>query len=177
MWEKNRVQTGATRRNSRVRTVPKAPSRKARGAPPINSCQHHRQPKQCSPCRSGPPARVGMGFRVGHPPRRRKAPLKRSLNGPPSGVGMGSKAGHPPLLSWACFPHGHVQYSRRIDRVWRTLPVGTGRCPSNSRVALSAITVRVRRPPHVRSTKVPRVIMMMFDRQRTDWQFCRAPPD
>ena len=32
--------------------------------------------------------------------------------------------------------------------LWWTLPVGTGRCPSSSRVALSAITVRVRRPPH-----------------------------
>ena len=44
------------------------------------------------------------------------------------------------------FGKGNTEWA--IGCVWRTLPVGTGRCLSSSRVARSAITVRVRRPPH-----------------------------
>src|ERR1700674_1401645 len=44
--------------------------------------------------------------------------------------------------------YGKRNTERAIGCVWRTLPVGTGRCLSSSRVAKSAITVRVRRPPH-----------------------------
>jgi hypothetical protein len=43
---------------------------------------------------------------------------------------------------------GKLNTKGRRGCVWRTLPVGTGRCLSSSRVAKSAITVRVRRPPH-----------------------------
>jgi hypothetical protein len=52
------------------------------------------------------------------------------------------------------FVSGRTNTPWKTDRVWRTLPVGTGRYSSNSRVALSAITVRIRRPPHVHSTQI-----------------------
>jgi hypothetical protein len=44
----------------------------------------------------------------------------------------------------------------------RTLPVGTGRHPSNGQVASSAITVRLRRPPHDHSMKLRCRLLQLF---------------
>ena len=47
--------------------------------------------------------------------------------------------------------------------------MGTGHHLSNGRVASSATTVRLRRPPHGYSTEFRSVIIELFDRWRTRW--------